>query len=242
MFYVILGMGLLFFGLGFMITENNASSLLSGYNTMSKEEQKQFPLTEYLERFKGFHIRFGILFTVLGVVFYVTNAELLGWHMGITPIIAYIYFFYQTKDLSMKVESQKNSFKVGIAVLIGTLVFVIGMFYWSDRPSDVELDGDTLRISGPYGIDLPLEKIDSLGILESLPEISTRRHGISTGSVAKGKYRGPEGDYLLLVDKPYEKVLWIGRKSADPVLISLNELDEEKLLLELKESLELDAP
>ena len=59
MFYVILGMGLLFFGLGFMITENNASSLLSGYNTMSKEEQEQFPLTEYLERFKGFHIRFG---------------------------------------------------------------------------------------------------------------------------------------------------------------------------------------
>jgi DNA-directed RNA polymerase subunit K/omega len=45
-----------------------------------------------------------------------------------------------------------------------------------------------------------------------------------------------------LIDKPYEKVLWIGRKSADPVLISLNELDEEKLLLDLKESLELDAP
>ena len=128
MFYVILGMGLLFFGLGFMITENNASSLLSGYNTMSKEEQEKFPLTEYLERFKGFHIRFGILFTVLGVVFYLTNAELLGWHMGITPILAYIYFFYQTKNLSMKVESQKNSFKVGIAVLTGTLVFVIGMF------------------------------------------------------------------------------------------------------------------
>jgi len=242
MFYVILGMGLLLFGLGFLVTENNASSLLSGYNTLSKEEQEKFPLTEYLERFKSFHIRFGILFTVLGVVFYVTNAELLGWHMGITPILAYIYFFNQTRDLSKKVESQKNSFKVGIAVLIGTLVFVIGMFYWSDRPSEVLLDGDVLRISGPYGTDVPLEKIDSLGISESLPEISKRRHGISTGTVAKGKYRGPEGDYLLLIDKPYEKVLWIGRKSADPVLISLNELDEEKLLLELKESLELDAP
>ena len=242
MFYLILAMGLLFFGLGFMVTENNASSLLSGYNTMSKEEQEQFPLTEYLKRFKVFHIRFGILFTVLGVAFYMSNAELLGWHMGITPILAYIYFFYQTKDLSMKVASQKNSFKVGIAVLLATLVFVVGMFYWSDRPSSVVLVGDVLRISGPYGIDLPLEKIDSLGISESLPEISTRRHGISTGTVAKGKYRGPEGDYLLLIDKPYEKVLWIGRKSADPVLISLNKLDEEKLLLELKESLEPDAP
>ena len=42
LFYVILGMGLLFFGLGFMITENNTDSLLSGYNTMSKEEQNCF--------------------------------------------------------------------------------------------------------------------------------------------------------------------------------------------------------
>ena len=224
-----------------MITKNNASSLLSGYNTMSKEEQEQFPLTEYLERFKGFHIRFGVLYTVLGIVFYVTKSELLGWHMSITPILAYIYFFYQTKDLSMKVESQKNSFRVGIAVLIGTLVFVIGMFYWSDRPSDVVLDGDILRISGPYGIDLPLDKIDSLGISESLPEISKRRHGISTGTVAKGKYRGPEGDYLLLIDKPYVNVLWIERKSGDPILISLKELDEEKLLRELNESLKLDS-
>ena len=31
--------------------------------------------------------------------------------MGITPILAYIYFFYQTKDLSMKVESQKIHLK-----------------------------------------------------------------------------------------------------------------------------------
>ena len=66
---------------------------------------------------------------------------------------------------------------MGIAVLIGTLVFVIGMFYWSDRPSDVVLDDDILTISGPYGIDLPLDKIDSLGISESLPEISKERHG-----------------------------------------------------------------
>lgn len=241
MIYLVLGLGALFVGLGYLITEKNADTLLSGYNTMSKEEQEQFPLTEYLERFKGFHLRFGIAFSLIGVMLYLTNEELLGWHLGITPILAYIYFFYQVRDLYKKMESQKNSFKIGIVILFVTLAFVIGMFFWSDRPSIVELDDQTLKISGPYGIELPLEKIDSLGISKTLPEINKKRHGFSTGGVTKGKYKGPEGEYLLLIDKPYDKVLWVGRKSGDPILISLKELDEEKLLLELKESLELDT-
>jgi len=241
MIYLVLGLGALFVGLGYLITEKNADTLLSGYNTMSKEEQEQFPLTEYLERFKGFHLRFGIAFSLIGVMLYLTNEELLGWHLGITPILAYIYFFYQVRDLYTKMESQKNAFKIGIGILIATLVFVIGMFYWSNRPSIVELDDHILKISGPYGIELPLEKIDSLGMLKTLPEISTKRHGFSTGGVAKGKYKGPEGDYFLLIDKPYDHILWIGRKGSDPVLIALKELDEEKLLFELKESLKLDT-
>ena len=109
MIYLVLGLGILFVGLGYLITEKNADMLLSGYNTMSKEEQEQFPLTEYLERFKGFHLRFGIAFSLIGVVFYLTNEELMAWHLGITPILAYIYFFYQVRDLYKKMESQKNS-------------------------------------------------------------------------------------------------------------------------------------
>ncbi len=241
MIYVVIGLGALFVGLGYLITEKNADTLLSGYNTMSKEEQERFPLTEYLERFKGFHLRFGIAFSLIGAVLYLTNEELLGWHLGITPILAYIYFFYQVRDLYTNMESQKNSFKIGIAILIATLAFVIGMFFWSDRPSIVELDDQTLKISGPYGIELQLEQIDSLGISKTLPEINKRKHGFSTAGVAKGKYKGPKGDYLLLIEKPYNKVLWIGRKSGEPILISLKELDEEKLLRELKESLKLDS-
>ncbi|MAZ95977.1 MAG: hypothetical protein CMP53_00485 [Flavobacteriales bacterium] len=242
MIYVALGLGLLFVVIGYIITERNADMLLNGYNTMSKEEKAQFPLKEYLVVFKQFHLRFGILFALSGVALAIINPDYVGYHAGITPILAYIYFFIQTKKFSQHLPSQTKGLKLGLAVLIAALVFVIGMFYWSDRPSLVKLNDHTLKISGPYGIDLPLEKIDSLGILLTLPEINARRHGFSTGSVAKGRYKGPVGDYLLLIDKPFDKVLWIGRKSGDPVLIALQELDEEKLLLELKESLELNSP
>jgi hypothetical protein len=51
MLFVILGLGGVFFGMGYLITERNASMLLSGYNTMNSEDQKSFPLKEYLVDF-----------------------------------------------------------------------------------------------------------------------------------------------------------------------------------------------
>lgn len=66
MIFVVLGLGGVFFGLGYLITEGNASLLLSGYNTMNSEDQKSFPLKEYLREFKRFHQLFGLGFTSLG--------------------------------------------------------------------------------------------------------------------------------------------------------------------------------
>ncbi|MBL6682922.1 MAG: DUF3784 domain-containing protein, partial [Cryomorphaceae bacterium] len=57
MLFVLLGLGGVFFGMAYLITEGNASMLLSGYNTMNSEDQKSFPLKEYLVDFKRFHQR-----------------------------------------------------------------------------------------------------------------------------------------------------------------------------------------
>lgn len=48
----------IFIGIGFLISEKNAKYLLSGYNTMSEEDKKNFNLTEYLKFFRKFHICF----------------------------------------------------------------------------------------------------------------------------------------------------------------------------------------
>ena len=78
MIFVVLGLGGVFFGLGYLITEGNASLLLSGYNTMNSEDQKSFPLKEYLREFKRFHQLFGLGFTSLGLVFYFLDENWLG--------------------------------------------------------------------------------------------------------------------------------------------------------------------
>ena len=58
MMLVILLLSFLFFILGFILNESNAKYLLSGYNTMSVEEQSNFNLKSYLNFFKKFHIFF----------------------------------------------------------------------------------------------------------------------------------------------------------------------------------------
>ena len=236
MIFVVLGLGGVFFGLGYLITEGNASLLLSGYNTMNSEDQKSFPLKEYLREFKRFHQLFGLGFTSLGLVFYFLDENWLGYHLGITPLLAYLYFFWQTRKYTLEQsKNTRNQFWIGLAVLLFTLVFVVGMLFWSDRENTVVWTEKTIEIEGPYGVVIPFEQIESLELLDELPEISSRLHGYSTGNVAKGKFKGLKGvHYRLLLDKPYGKILQINCTGEDPVLLALDGIDEVALEKQLK--------
>jgi hypothetical protein len=120
-------------------------------------------------------------------------------------------------------------------VLIAVLGFVVAMLFWSERKNTIIWTDGALTIEGPYGRVIPLEKIDSIKLLDDLPEISSRLHGYSTGSVAKGKFKGPKDvRYHLLLDKPYERVLKISISGDPPILLSLEGVDEVALAELLK--------
>jgi hypothetical protein len=80
--------------------------------------------------------------------------------------------------------------------------------------------------------------LDSVALREELPEITLRSHGISTGKVAKGKYKGPDNArYHLLIDKPVGQILTLYPKKGIPVLISLAGMDEQALYKQISEDL-----
>jgi hypothetical protein len=231
MIYVSIGLGLLFFSLGFIITPNNAKYILSGYNTMNREDQEKFPIVGYLKAFKTFHIWFGIIYTALSVVFHLIDSDWVGYHLGITPIVAYGWFFWTSRRFNEGLSgATKNNTTLGLVVLSLTLAFVIGLFIWSDKESTWSYEERQLSIEGPYSITLNVNDLDSVALREELPEITLRSHGISTGKVAKGKYKGPENErYHLLIDKPAGEILTLYPKKGIPVLISLEGLDEREL-------------
>ena len=230
MLYVAFGMGLLFLGLAFLINADNAKTWLSGYNTMSEEEQRAFPIDAYLKEFKRFHLLLGFVFIVLTVALNAFSPMYVGYHLGLTPIVAYIFFFIRTRKFSEHTPGGKSMQYVAIGVLIATLIGVLAMFRWSDRPTTLEWTGNTLHISGPYGLELAADEIDSLHIGTKLPSIRIRTHGISTGKASKGKFRGKDGvNYHLLVDKPVDQVLTIYGPKKTPVVIAINGVNEQEL-------------
>ena len=71
MMLVILLLSFLFFIIGFILNESNAKYLLSGYNTMSVEEQTNFNLKSYLNFsiklifYYIFHFKFQYIFNFI---------------------------------------------------------------------------------------------------------------------------------------------------------------------------------
>jgi hypothetical protein len=226
MLIVVIGLGVFFSIIGFVVTEKNAQYLLSGYNTLSKEDQEKFPLALFLKRFKRFHLRLGVLYIVLGIALNYLSKDWLGYHMGITPIVAYLYFIFVNRSIDPQING--SSTKVGIGVLVGVLFLVIALFYWSERENTIVMKADSIEISGPYGCTIPFSHITGINLTDEIPEIRRRKHGIATGGISKGRFIDVDGnEVLLLIDHPASNYITIERSSNIPVIISLSNVNEE---------------
>ena len=62
---------MIFVIIAYTINEKNAKYLLSGYNTMSKEDQKKFDLKNYLIFFKKFFLNLSLYSFLIFLLFYV---------------------------------------------------------------------------------------------------------------------------------------------------------------------------
>ncbi|MDA8686266.1 DUF3784 domain-containing protein [Robiginitalea sp.] len=77
---IVIGTGLLYAFLAWLVNENNAKYLLSGYNTMSAAEQAKFDITGYLKFFKPFFYNLALYSTLLFyLVFFLMDKNYALW-------------------------------------------------------------------------------------------------------------------------------------------------------------------
>lgn len=198
MLYLILGLSALFLGVGFLINEKNASSLLSGYNMMSSEEQAAFDLKGYLKAFRSFHIFMAISFSLFGLAaLYSLGENAAGMFLGIYPILAYLYFILRSRKYYG--PNQKNTVKWASALLVAVLIGVVGLFTYGFQESKMEFQEEVLLINGMYGIELRAEQVESFHLVDSLPRIRYRMNGFSSGEVQRGYYKTDDGEKVRLL-------------------------------------------
>jgi hypothetical protein len=165
--------------------------------------------------------------------------EWLGYHLAFTPLLAYLGFFIKYRSFSEGLNAtNKTMTYIGIGILVCTLVGMVFLFRWSERPNTILFSEKSLVIDGPYGLELAYEDILDVRPLGVLPEITVRTNGIATGKASKGKFKDAEGQkYLLLIDHPAESYVLIERVHGEPLIVSLQNLPED-WMIELLEKLD----
>ncbi len=237
MLYTLLGISLLFIGIGFLLTENNAKYLLSGYNTMNKEERKHFDLKKYLPYFKKFHIALGVSLLILGLLLHYGVSETAsGIFLGVYPIIAYIYFIKKSNTYWTGKQNQWN--KIGIYILIGTLALIIGLLAMGLKESHLQIAHNKIEFQGLYGETLRPSDIKSIGLTNTLPKIKSKSNGFALGDTKKGHFRTQDGEAIKLIlnsnTKPY---LLITTKNNEKIYFSSKTNFNRTYFLQLKKSL-----
>lgn len=237
MIYVLTGMSVLFIGIGFTVTENNAAYLLAGYNTMTEEERKNFDLKSYIIYFRKFHLFLGLSFLVIGlIIHYLMSENAGGIFLGVYPILAYLYFVLRTAKYTN--GSRTKWHKAGVYIMLGALILVLGVFGLGYQENKLVITAGNIKLEGIYGEELNLAAIQSVALVNELPKITLRTNGFAAGTVSKGYFRTQAGENIkLLINADNQPYLLITKKSGGKIYFSAKSNSNEKIYHELKKAL-----
>ncbi len=237
MVYVLTGMSLLFIAIGFIVTVDNAKYLLAGYNTMSEEERSKVDIHSYIPYFKKFHIFLGLSFLIGGLILeYFFRGSAAGIFLGVYPILAYMFFIWQTRKFSQATFPKWHG--VGIIVLAGTLLFVIILFFTGLKEDKLLVKTNLIELQGSYGETLPATAIKNIELTHNLPQIVLKTNGFALGETRKGYFRTKDGETVKLIlnsaDKPY---IAITKQSGEKIYFSSKHESNAEIYRQIKQAL-----
>ena len=128
-------------------------------------------------------------------------------------------------------------------------VFIIVIFiaalmaypiFFANYGNEIIVDDNKIEIKGDYSMNIPLSDIDTVLLIESLPNIKLRTNGISTKKVNIGKFKMADGNKCRLYvnnstplfveirldaqDLPSESLVFINRKTVEETKILYEEI------------------
>src|SRR5690606_13530263 len=240
MIYIITFLSLVFIGIAFLVNENNAKYLLSGYNTMSEVEREKFDIKNYIPYFRKFHIFLGVSLFIIGIILYFfVSQDWSGIFMGTYPILAYVYFIWKGNKF-YKETSKKHNLKTIISMIIIFIVFfgISGMFYYSLQDNFLEVNENSIKIEGDYGIEILKNDIKSIELVNELPEISIKTNGFALEKVKKGHFKTKNGEKVrLLINTINPPFIYITSSNNEKIYYSSKEISNQTIYNRISEGI-----
>lgn len=225
----------IFFAIAFIITENNAPYLLSGYNTMSKEERLQFDIKSYIPFFRNFHIFLGLTLLIFSLILlYFVNPNWSGLFLVTYPLLAYMYLIWK----GMRFSSTKRQNKITYTVIFGLfilLLFIIFEFKNSLEDNKITVKNNKIEIAGDYGTELNIKDIKSIALVEKTPDITKKMNGFALETIKKGIFKTTSGEKIkLLINSSKTPLILIVTKNDEKIYYSSKDKNNQEIYKELK--------
>lgn len=228
--------------LGLMIKYKKTYWMISGYNTMTSEEQSHVDA----ERM-GNAVAI-TLFIIAGLVaagglFMCFNMDIIGIisMLMILPVTLVTVAFSQKYDHNNEGQPEKK--RRDIYLIIGLGVFftiIIGVVFSSlingSRQNSYTISNGVLDISGTYGERINISDIVNVELKDNLPGSLYKRNGFNLNTILKGHFNSDMGNIMLYVDTskpPFiyiyegERITILNYKSSDKTKELYNELKKQ---------------
>lgn len=228
---------IIFISIAFFINENNAKDLLSGYNTMTDEERKNFNIKLYLPFFRNFHFFLGIsLLTISLLLYYIKNIDWAGIFLGTYPLLAYSYFIWKSNSFNTKKSKKQNIITYSaMSLMFIILIVIIYEFNNCLKDNQIIVSNNKIEITGEYGADININDLKSILLIDNLPEISSKIHGFDLAIIKKGYFYTSNNEKVkLLINSESKPLIMITTKDNQKIYYSSNEKPNEEIYKELK--------
>lgn len=237
MIYVIIGMGLFFVALGFIVNVKNARYLLSGYNTMSEANRKKVDINSLIPYLRKFHIFLGVSLALIGSLLVWIAGEIAGGiFVVVYPVVAYMFLILDSRRFSKDLGHKWHL--LAVAVLGGVLIFVLFLFAQALTEDKLNVTEGTVVLEGSYGQEIPAEDIESITLIPNLPPIATKANGFALGTVLKGYFKTRDGEVVkLILNSDRTPVILIKLASGEKIYYAAREIPGEEIYARMQREL-----
>jgi hypothetical protein len=161
---------------------------ISGYSTMSKDKRKNVDIQSVGNLLNKGFLLIAAAMLVLYFIFRLSGMQVAAFIGFTAPIFIgtpVLLAMAQKYDKNVRGKFAKY-LPAGIIVL---LAVAIGAWTTMDaRPTKVTIEGETMKFTGTYGIELPLDEIAKYELWDNIPRITARTNGFGLGNICKGHF------------------------------------------------------
>lgn len=225
---------LMFLFFGWAIGKMEAYWLISNYNGRSEEDQKQLIENGFPQRVGKLMLTIAVGMAILLPLSFTSfnySAEIQFGFMIVYLLGGLIYLSkYEVKS------KRKRSYIISSVLAIVTIGFLSVISYLGYQNFEMKTNHDSFEITGMYGEVWKYDEVQSVKLLDEMPEVTWKQDGFGLATMAKGRFKVKDyGSSLLFIHKGSSPYLYIELEGKKIFINSKNPEQTKKWYILLSE-------